>query len=178
MHTRVRARAHALSRVRPHSAAQDVLRTRVPTTGVIEVNFQVNNYQFQMVDVGGQRGERKKWIHSFDRVNAILFVASLSEYDQVGRCAEARSLGSVAFQSSEEGAKRADHECVVSVAHLLVPSLMPLLSAAGGGPGQEPHAGVPQRVRGHQLAAVVPANEYHPLPQQTGHICGEGWCAP
>ena len=34
-------------------------------------------------DVGGQRGERKKWIHCFDGATAILFIAALSEYDQV-----------------------------------------------------------------------------------------------
>jgi hypothetical protein len=38
---------------------------------------------FEMYDVGGQRNERKKWIHCFDSVTAIIFVAALSEYDQV-----------------------------------------------------------------------------------------------
>jgi len=33
-------------------------------------------------DVGGQRSERRKWIHFFDDVNAIIFVAAISEYDQ------------------------------------------------------------------------------------------------
>lgn len=32
--------------------------------------------------VGGQRNERRKWIHAFDDVTAIIFVTSLSEYDQ------------------------------------------------------------------------------------------------
>ena len=36
-----------------------------------------------MFDVGGQRSERKKWIHCFDNVTAILFVVSIAEYDQV-----------------------------------------------------------------------------------------------
>jgi len=35
-----------------------------------------------MYDVGGQRNERKKWIHCFDDVTAVIFVAALSEYDQ------------------------------------------------------------------------------------------------
>ena len=36
-----------------------------------------------MVDVGGQRSERRKWIHCFQNVTSILFLAALSEYDQV-----------------------------------------------------------------------------------------------
>ena len=36
-----------------------------------------------MYDVGGQRNERKKWIHCFDNVTAIIFVAAASEYNQV-----------------------------------------------------------------------------------------------
>ncbi|KAI1701990.1 g-protein alpha subunit domain-containing protein [Ditylenchus destructor] len=36
-----------------------------------------------MVDVGGQRSERRKWIHCFDNVTAIMFLVALSEYDQV-----------------------------------------------------------------------------------------------
>lgn len=35
-----------------------------------------------MIDVGGQRGERKKWIHQFETAAVILFIASLSEYNQ------------------------------------------------------------------------------------------------
>ena len=34
-------------------------------------------------DVGGQRSERSKWIHSFDSVTSVIFCVALSEYDQV-----------------------------------------------------------------------------------------------
>jgi len=40
------------------------------------------NY-FSMVDVGGQRSERRKWIHCFENVTSIMFLVALSEYDQV-----------------------------------------------------------------------------------------------
>jgi len=33
--------------------------------------------------VGGQRSERKKWIHCFEDVTAIIFCVAMSEYDQV-----------------------------------------------------------------------------------------------
>lgn len=36
-----------------------------------------------MVDVGGQRSERRKWIHCFENVTSIIFLIALNEYDQV-----------------------------------------------------------------------------------------------
>ena len=36
-----------------------------------------------MLDVGGQRSERKKWIHCFEGVTAIIFCVAMSEYDLV-----------------------------------------------------------------------------------------------
>ena len=38
---------------------------------------------YRMVDVGGQRSERRKWIHCFENVTSIMFLVALSEYDQV-----------------------------------------------------------------------------------------------
>jgi len=61
---------------------QDMLLVRTPTTGVTECGFTYNNNDFRLYDVGGQRSERTKWIHCFDSVTAVLFVVSLSCYDQ------------------------------------------------------------------------------------------------
>merc|ERR1712115_542100 len=62
---------------------QDVLRSRVRTTGIVESSFQIDGNDFKMFDVGGQRNERKKWIHCFENVTSVLFVAAISAYDQV-----------------------------------------------------------------------------------------------
>jgi guanine nucleotide-binding protein G(o) subunit alpha len=60
---------------------QDILRTRVKSTGIVEYEFDFKELHFRLVDVGGQRSERKKWIHCFEDVTAILFFVALSAYD-------------------------------------------------------------------------------------------------
>jgi len=60
----------------------DILRARVPTIGVRETHFQVKGNQFILVDVGGQRSERRKWLHCFQDVNAVIYLAALDEYDK------------------------------------------------------------------------------------------------
>ncbi|KAF9074015.1 heterotrimeric G protein alpha subunit B [Rhodocollybia butyracea] len=62
---------------------QDILRTRVKTTGITETTFTVGKLTYKLFDVGGQRSERKKWIHCFENVTALVFLVSLSEYDQM-----------------------------------------------------------------------------------------------
>lgn len=61
----------------------DVLRTRVKTTGIVEMVFTFRDLRFRLVDVGGQRSERKKWIHCFQGITALIFTVALSEYDLV-----------------------------------------------------------------------------------------------
>ena len=60
---------------------QDVLRSRVVTTGITETIFRLRRLTYRLVDVGGQRTERRKWIHCFEDVRAILFVCDLNGYD-------------------------------------------------------------------------------------------------
>jgi len=64
-------------------STQDILRARVRTTGIVESDFVIDNNRFRMYDVGGQRNERKKWIHCFQDVTAVIFVAAISAYNQV-----------------------------------------------------------------------------------------------
>uniref|UniRef100_A0A6B2L941 Uncharacterized protein n=1 Tax=Arcella intermedia TaxID=1963864 RepID=A0A6B2L941_9EUKA len=61
----------------------DILRSRIKTTGIIETAFNINGHDFRLVDVGGQRSERRKWLHCFQDVTAIIFCVSMSEYDQM-----------------------------------------------------------------------------------------------
>jgi len=61
---------------------QDVLLARVKTTQVVMERYRIDGIDFEMYDVGGQRSERRKWIDCFDSVDAVIFVAALSEYDQ------------------------------------------------------------------------------------------------
>ena len=80
-------------------SVQDVLRSRLRTTGIVEEKYVIRDSTFMIYDVGGQRSERRKWIHCFDAVTAIIFVAAISAYDQVlledkhtNRMEEARNL--------------------------------------------------------------------------------------
>mmetsp|Transcript_61441 Transcript_61441/g.181588 ORF Transcript_61441/g.181588 Transcript_61441/m.181588 type:complete len:423 (-) Transcript_61441:322-1590(-) len=74
-----------LSRIAASSykpTAQDILLGRVRTTQVVMERYRIDGIDFEMYDVGGQRSERRKWIDCFDHVDAVIFVAALSEYDQ------------------------------------------------------------------------------------------------
>jgi guanine nucleotide-binding protein subunit alpha len=65
---------------------QDLLYTRIKTTGISEVHYTVEEgsnleVHFKFVDVGGQRSERRKWLLLFQDVTAIIFFVAMSEYD-------------------------------------------------------------------------------------------------
>ncbi|ETO35522.1 guanine nucleotide-binding protein subunit alpha [Reticulomyxa filosa] len=62
---------------------EDVLKSRIRTTGVIEMIYEKDDNIFKICDVGGQRSERKKWIHSFEHVAAVIFVTALNHYSCV-----------------------------------------------------------------------------------------------
>ncbi|KMS99417.1 hypothetical protein BVRB_2g045390 isoform A [Beta vulgaris subsp. vulgaris] len=68
---------------------EDVLYARVRTTGVVEIQFspvgenKKSGEVYRLFDVGGQRNERRKWIHLFEGVTAVIFCAAISDYDQM-----------------------------------------------------------------------------------------------
>ncbi|CAG4987846.1 unnamed protein product [Colias eurytheme] len=71
----------------------DILRCRQKTTGIQKIEFKVKVpksmhggvQDFWMFDVGGQRGERKKWIQVFEGIHAIWFIVACSDFDQTLR---------------------------------------------------------------------------------------------
>lgn len=78
---------------------QDILYCRKTTKGINEFRLDISNVPFLFVDVGGQRTQRQKWFQCFDKVTAILFLASSSEFDQkliedkrVNRLEESRNI--------------------------------------------------------------------------------------
>jgi guanine nucleotide-binding protein subunit alpha len=61
----------------------DTLMARRKTVGIAETHFVYNGIHFTLVDVGGQRSERKKWLHCFESVTAVIFLTAINEYDMV-----------------------------------------------------------------------------------------------
>jgi GTPase SAR1 family protein len=59
----------------------DMFRAKLKTTGISEVVFEISKIEFTLVDVGGQRSERRKWLYCFDDVTSVIFLAALDEYD-------------------------------------------------------------------------------------------------
>lgn len=54
---------------------EDMIMTRIRTTGIDTTEFSEPPYMFSVVDVGGQRNERRKWIHCFDNVKVQIVSA-------------------------------------------------------------------------------------------------------
>lgn len=64
---------------------EDLLMTRIRSTGAVVSEVVERPYRFQFVDLGGQRDERRKWAQCFDGVKIIVFVVSLPGYCQGNR---------------------------------------------------------------------------------------------
>jgi len=62
--------------------SDDIVRAKLKTSGIVEIGFAVRGQTFSLVDVGGQRSERRKWIHAFDGVTAVIFLVALDEYNK------------------------------------------------------------------------------------------------
>ncbi|KAJ7646551.1 G-protein alpha subunit [Roridomyces roridus] len=67
-------------------STEDILHVRLQTVGVIEHSMMVNTlggiYTWKIYDVGGARSQRPAWCSYFDDVNALIFLAPISAFDQ------------------------------------------------------------------------------------------------
>ncbi|KAJ6594618.1 guanine nucleotide binding protein, alpha subunit [Mycena capillaripes] len=67
-------------------STDDVLHVRLQTVGVIEHSLKVDtvggSYIWKIYDVGGTRSQRPAWCSYFDDVNALIFLAPISAFDQ------------------------------------------------------------------------------------------------
>lgn len=61
---------------------RQVLATCRKTTGIVQTYVSFRDVRLHLVDVGGQRNERKKWSFAYHDVNMVLFVVALSDYYQ------------------------------------------------------------------------------------------------
>ncbi|KAG5462237.1 MAG: G-protein alpha subunit-domain-containing protein, partial [Olpidium bornovanus] len=61
---------------------EDILRARVRTQAVTRYAFVVGDMPLRIYDIGGHRSQRPRWASYFDDVEAVLFVAAVSSYDQ------------------------------------------------------------------------------------------------
>lgn len=75
---------------------EDIIRCRSPTLSILEYPFVLDNLTYRIVDVGGQRTERRKWMFCFDGVTSVIFLAALSEYTHLG---EEREVGNALVES-------------------------------------------------------------------------------
>lgn len=123
-----------------------MLQARLRTTGITETLFELGQMNFRMMDVGGQRSERKKWIHCFEGVQCLLFMVALSGYDQC--LVEDQNAVSTLF-------------CL-----LHIPS-------SNRGPNSEPNARSDDAFRIFGKRRMVQAQTDYPLPQQDRSLQGE-----
>uniref|UniRef100_A0A1I7UAN4 G-protein alpha subunit n=1 Tax=Caenorhabditis tropicalis TaxID=1561998 RepID=A0A1I7UAN4_9PELO len=61
---------------------EDLIHMRQTTLGVHEISFDFTKHTIRLIDVGGQKTERRKWIHFFEGVTAVIFICSMASFNQ------------------------------------------------------------------------------------------------
>eukprot|EP00475_Leptophrys_vorax_P020547 TRINITY_DN28141_c0_g1_i1.p1 TRINITY_DN28141_c0_g1~~TRINITY_DN28141_c0_g1_i1.p1 ORF type:complete len:367 (-),score=74.19 TRINITY_DN28141_c0_g1_i1:109-1209(-) len=62
---------------------QDILNVRVRTSGLEARDLEIKGKRFRAILTGGQRNERRKWIHALSDFSAVIYVFSVADYDKV-----------------------------------------------------------------------------------------------
>lgn len=140
----------------------DFLMTRIRSTGVVVTEMIEKPYKFQFVDVGGQRSERRKWIHCFDDVSVIIYMVSLPGYCQGMSCVIFVLLSVRVFYTSS-GSQHTH----------LFPSIVFLICCSDvRGQPREHHERVAVGLRGHCEEPDLQEHAHLRLPQQKRHLPG------
>ncbi|CAH0018994.1 unnamed protein product [Clonostachys rhizophaga] len=113
--------ADRISSLADSATTQDILQVFVRTTGVHEISMYYNYRSFQICDVGGNRSQRRKWIHAFPNASVIIFTADATSYskvlcedEDVVRVAEELTL----FGSIAEDRRFANNRLVLMLTHM------------------------------------------------------------
>jgi len=64
-------------------STDDIMRVRIKTIGITETKLKVGQMTYNIVDVAGQKSERRKWLHQFETVTAMIYVIAISSFDQI-----------------------------------------------------------------------------------------------
>lgn len=62
---------------------EDILHIRQRTTGISETKFTAFSYDWTFIDVGGQKVERRKWVHTQQNLTAVIHFVSIVDYDVI-----------------------------------------------------------------------------------------------
>ena len=121
---------------------EDILHSRQRTRGIIETVYTANRTPFRMVDVGGQRNERGKWIHWH------VVAARTRTHTHT----HTHTHGHAQFRTC--------------VGHSVLRIAVRVQPAARGGPEHQPHARVAQSLAGHLPLPLVRQHRFRALSQQ------------
>lgn len=61
----------------------DILHCTVDLNGITEHLYDIDDILLRFIDIRGARTERRKWIHYFDNISALMFIVALSDYDKI-----------------------------------------------------------------------------------------------
>ncbi|CAI5439325.1 unnamed protein product [Caenorhabditis angaria] len=77
---------------------EDIVHSRRPTKNIHTMIFTYTHLKLKLIDVGGQKSERRKWLPLFEDSRVILFVIDLTGYAKKSEESRLEILRSAIFQ--------------------------------------------------------------------------------
>lgn len=74
-----------------------LLKASIPTVGYMTHQFTINDMNTEIIEIGGNKSQREQWHKTYKGVDLIIYVASLSDFDQniIGESGVSRSQDSI-----------------------------------------------------------------------------------